>query len=153
MFNSVRPHRRQPTRLPHPWDSPGKNTGVDCHFLLQHMKVKSLSHVRLLVTPWTAAYQAPPSMGFSGQEQQEQQCLTSIRNANSTESEGFPGGSVLKNLPDNAGDVGFIPGSGRFPGERNGNTLQYSCLRNPMDREAWQATVHGVTKSQTQLSD
>ena len=61
------PHRRQPTRLPHPWDSPGKNTGVSCHFLLQCMKVKvkSLSHVQLLATPWTAAYQAPPSMGFS----------------------------------------------------------------------------------------
>ena len=114
MSDSVRPHRRQPTRLPHPWDSPGKNTGaghhfllqcmkvksesevaqscptlcdprdcsspgssvhgifpskstgMGCHFLLQCMKVKvkSLSRVQLLVTPWTAAYQAPPSMGF-----------------------------------------------------------------------------------------
>ena len=45
MSNSVRPHRRQPTRLPHPWDSPGKNTGVGCHFLLQCMKVKSVSEV------------------------------------------------------------------------------------------------------------
>ena len=114
------PHRRQPTRLHRPWDSPGKNTGVGCHFLLQCMKVKSesevaqlcptpsdpmncsppgspipgifqarvpewvaisfsnawkwkgkvklLSCVRLLATPWTAAYQAPPSMGFSMQE-------------------------------------------------------------------------------------
>ena len=67
---TVRPHRRQPTRLPRPWDSPGKNTGVGCHFLLQciKVKVKSLSHVRLLSTPWTAAHQAPPSMGFSRQE-------------------------------------------------------------------------------------
>ena len=60
------------TRLPHPWDSPGKNTGVGCHFLLQCMKVKSqsraLSHVRLVATPWIAAYQAPPSTGFSRQE-------------------------------------------------------------------------------------
>ena len=72
MSDSVRPHRQQPTRLPHPWDSPGKNTGVGCHFLLQcmkvKMKVKLLSRVRLLVTPWTAAHQAPPSMGFSRQE-------------------------------------------------------------------------------------
>ena len=72
MSDSVRPHRRQPTRLPHPWDSPGKNTGVGCHFLLQCMKgkvkVKSLSPVRLLATPWTAAYQAPPPNGFSRQE-------------------------------------------------------------------------------------
>ena len=74
MSDSVRPHRWQPTRLPHPWDSPGKNTGVGCHFLLQcrkvkvEVKVKSLSCVQLLPTPWTAAYQAPPSMGFSRQE-------------------------------------------------------------------------------------
>ena len=65
---TLRPHRRQPTRLPHPWDSPGKNTGVGYHFLLQCVKVKSLSRVRLFETPWTAAYQAPLSMGFSRQE-------------------------------------------------------------------------------------
>ena len=86
----VRLHRRQPIRLPRPWDSPGKNTGVGCHFLLQcvkvkwslqcmkvkvkwslqcvKVKVKSLSHVQLLATPWTAAHQAPPPMGFSRQE-------------------------------------------------------------------------------------
>ena len=72
MSDSVRPHRRQPTGLCCPWDYPGKNTGVGCHFLLQCMKVKSESEVaqlcRLLATPWTAAYQAPPSMGFSRQE-------------------------------------------------------------------------------------
>ena len=117
MTNSVRPHRRQPTRLLRPWDSPGKNTGVGCHFLLQCRKVKIesevtqscttlrdpmdcslpgfsicgifqarelewvtiafshqclssvqlLSHVQLFVTPWTAAYQASPSIGFSRQ--------------------------------------------------------------------------------------
>ena len=69
---TLRPHRRQPTRLRHPWDSPGKNTGVGCHFLLQCMKVKvkvkSLSRVQLLATPQTAPYQAPASMGFSRQE-------------------------------------------------------------------------------------
>ena len=51
------------------------------------------------------------------------------------------------------GDVGLIPGWGRSPGERNANPLQYPCLENPMDRGAWQATVHRVTKSQTPLSD
>ena len=56
---------------------------------------------------------------------------------------GFPGGSVVKNLLANAGDMGLIPGSGRPPGEGNGNPLLYSCLENPMD---WPATVHGVTK-------
>ena len=60
---------------------------------------------------------------------------------------------IGKEPPVNAGDVGWIPGSGRFPGERNGNPLQYSCLENPMDRGAWWATVHGVTKSWTQLSN
>ena len=65
----------------------------------------------------------------------------------------FPGGSVVKNLPANAGltgGVGSSPWLGRSPGGGNGNPLQYSCLGNPMDRGAWQATVHGVTKSQTQ---
>ena len=72
MSDSVRSQRWQPTRLPRPWDSPGKNTGVGCHFLLQCMKVKSESEaaqsVQLFATPWTAAYQAPLSMGFSRQE-------------------------------------------------------------------------------------
>ena len=68
MPDSVRPHRRQPTRLLCPWDSAGKNTGVGCHFLLQCVKVKLLSHAQLFVTPWTAAYQPPPFMGFSRQE-------------------------------------------------------------------------------------
>ena len=70
MSSSVRSHRQQPTRLPRPWDSPGRNTGVGCHFLYQCMKVKvkSLSRVRLFATPQTAAYQAPPSLGFSRQE-------------------------------------------------------------------------------------
>ena len=66
---------------------------------------------------------------------------------------GFPGGSAVENLPANSGDAGSIPGSGRSPGERNGKLLQYSCLGNPMDRGAWQATVHGVTNSQTRLND
>ena len=58
---------------------------------------------------------------------------------------GFPGGSVLKNPPANAGDVGLIPGSERSPGAGNGNPLQYYCLGNSMDRGAWWATIHGVT--------
>ena len=70
--NSVQPHRRQPTRIRRPWDSPGKNAGVGCHFLLQGMKVKSESEVAqshpTLSDPWTAAHQAPPSLGFSRQE-------------------------------------------------------------------------------------
>ena len=59
---------------------------------------------------------------------------------------GFLGGSVVKNLPVNAGDVGSIPGLGRSPGEGNGGPLQYSCLGNPMDRGVWWATIHGISK-------
>ena len=96
------------------------------------MKVKSLSRVCLFATPWTVAYQAPPSLGFSRQE-----CWS---------------GCDAKASARNAGDPGSIPGSGRSPGEGNGNPLQHSCLENPMDRGACQATVHGVARSQTQLS-
>ena len=64
-------------------------------------------------------------------------------------SSGFPHSSVGKSSAGNAGDPGSTPGSGRSPGEGNGNPLQYSCLKNSMDGGAWQATVHGVAKSQT----
>ena len=66
---------------------------------------------------------------------------------------GFPGGLDDKESAWNSGDLGLIPGWGRSPREGNGNPLWYSCLENPMDRGAWQATDHGVTKSQTQLND
>ena len=79
----MQPHRQQPTRLPGPWDSPGKNTGVGCYFALQCMKVKSESEVAqsvlLLATPWPAAYQAPPSIGFSRQEYWSGVPLSSIQ--------------------------------------------------------------------------
>ena len=65
---------------------------------------------------------------------------------------GFPSGSDSKASACNAEDPGMIPGWGRSPGEGNGNPLQYSCLENPMDREDWQATIHGVAKSWIQLS-
>ena len=70
--------------------------------------------------------------------------------------EDFSGGSVVKNPPANAGDtvdMGSVPGSGRSPGEGNGNLLQYPCLENPMDRRAWLAAVCGVAKSQTRLTE
>ena len=62
---------------------------------------------------------------------------------------GFPGGSMVKNPPANAGDMGSIPGSGISPRGGNGNPHQYSSLGNPIDRGAWWATVHGVAKNQT----
>ena len=65
----------------------------------------------------------------------------------------FPGGSDSKKSACNAGELGSIPGSGRSPVERNGYPLQYSCLESPMNRGAWQAIVHWVTKRWTKLSD
>ena len=66
---------------------------------------------------------------------------------------GFPGSSDGKETACNAGDPGLIPGLVRHPGEGNSNPLQYSCLENAMDRGAWRATIHGVTKTQTQLNN
>ena len=63
-----------------------------------------------------------------------------------TKDIGFPDGSVVKNMPANAGDMDLIPESGRYPGEENGNPLHYSCLGNPMERGAWKARVHGITE-------
>ena len=67
--------------------------------------------------------------------------------------EGLPYSLVGKESACNAGDLGSIPELGRSPGGGNGNPLQYSCLENPMDRRAWQAVIHGVVKSWTQLSE
>ena len=117
MSNFVRPHRRQPTRLPCPWDSPSKNAGVGCRFLLQCMKVKSESEVA-------------------------QSCPTLSDPMNCS----MPGSPVLHYPPE------FAETHVHF-GEDNGTPLQYSCLENPMDGGAWWATVHGVAKSQTRLSD
>ena len=65
----------------------------------------------------------------------------------------FPGGSLGKESACIVGDLGSVPGSGRSPEEGNGSSIEYSCLENSMNRGAWWATAHGVTESQTQLSD
>ena len=138
------------------------------------VKVKSLSRVRLLVTPWTAAYQAPPSMGFSRQESWSGLPMPSSRESSWPRDRThvsfcflcwrvggfftlvppgkprnwlwfpFPGGLDGKVSAYNAGDPGSIPGLGRSSGEGSSNPLQYSCLENG---------VHGVAKSQTWLSN
>ena len=69
------------------------------------------------------------------------------------EAKGFPGGSVVKNLPAKAGDAASTPGSGKSPGEGNGNPRRYSCLENPMGRGAWRATVHGFPRVGHDLTD
>ena len=157
------PYGLWPARLLCPWNSPGKNTGVGCHALLQGIFLIQGSNPRLLcrlhryvgslpLSPpaklcrsllvidsyfiYRSVYMSIPVFQF----------ITPTHPL-----VGFPGGSVVKNPMANARDVGSIPGSGRSPGEGNGKTLQYSCLENPMDRGAWRATVHGVEKCQTRL--
>ena len=108
------------------------------------VKVKSLSCVRLFVTPWTIIHKAPPSMGFSRQE-----CWSGVPLCVKWASLVV---LAVKNPPANAGDlrdVVLIPGLGISPGGGQGNSLQYPCLENPMDRGASWATVDGVTKSGT----
>ena len=151
MSNSVRPQRRQPTRLYHPWDSPGKNTGVGCHFLLQCMNVKSESETAqscpTLSDPTDCS---PPGSSIHGifQARVLEWGATAFSNKVTSfpQAQGFPGGSVGKELCLHAGDLGSIPGLGRSPGEGHGKPLQYSCLENPTDRGVWRATVHGVAR-------
>ena len=244
MSDSVRPHRRQPPRLPRPWDSPGKNTGVGCHFLLQCMKVKSESEVTqscptlrdrmdcslpgssihgifqarvlewvgiafsffflgshqtvlwpnnqqlsslntLIPLDWFRRPESPFANGWTtflrpffpllfieivsagyflfrsskkAQRNPQETLSLSHRKLSFILSSlltiwGFPGGSDGKESVCSAGDLGSIPGLGRSLEEGNGYPLQYSCLDNPMDRGAWWATVHGVARSWTRLSD
>ena len=159
MSDSVRPHRWQSARLCHPWDSPGKNTGVGCHFLLQCMKVKSESEVvqscltlfdphglqpTRLLHPWDFPGK---STGVGCHRLLLYSVLSGLFALDVAQ--------LLKNLPDHEGearDKNSVSGSGRSPGGGNGNPLRYSCLENFMNRGAWQDTVHGVAKSQTQLS-
>ena len=89
--------------------------------------------------PWTEEPDKLQSMGS--------QCQTRLGDSHThTTWVGFPGGSVVKNQPANIGDKGLIPGLGRSPEGGNGNPLQYSCLGNPIERRAWQTTVHGAAK-------
>ena len=127
----MRPHRQQPTRLPRPWDSPGKNTGVGCHFLLQCMKVKTESEVAqcgLFATPWTVAHQAPLSMGFSRQEY-------------------WSGLPLMRET--------WVQSLDWEDSLEEGMATHSSILawRIPMDRGAWRAAVHRVPKSRIRLSN
>ena len=166
--DSSRPHGLQPTRLLHPWDFPGKSTGVGCHWeikclaldffcccyffwcgpfkksllnLLQHCFLSPEAGIKL---PALALEGEVLTLNCQGSP------LLKILNRPSIN---FPHGAVAKNSPANAGDVGLIPGLGRSPGEGNSNPLQYPCLKISMDRGAWWATVHGVIKSWTRLSN
>ena len=169
MSDSVRPHRRLPTRLPRPWDSPGKNTGVGCHFLLQCMKVKSESEVAqscpTLSDPMDCSLPGSSVHGIFQARILEWGAIAfsdlvhPIHTLVQIPHLNLPMGQsqvalVVKTLPANAGDkreVGSIPEWGRSLGGRHGNPLQYCCLENPKDRGAWQAIVHRVAKTWTPL--
>ena len=132
---------------------------MGCHFLLQCVKVKSESEVaQSCLTPSDPMDCSPPGSSVHGIFQarvlewgatafSDSLLYWSLKElARFMYHKGFPGDSVVKNLPVNAGQLGLIPGSGRPPGGGNGHPLQSSCLQNPMDRGAWWATVQGGHK-------
>ena len=151
MSDSVRPHRRQPTRLPHPWDSPGKNTGVGCHFLLhyiylyllktmcshQHMKILAF-FFPIIVIPFllsnTLYLDSFIALAWKIPWTEEPGRLQSM--------------GSLRVRHDWATSLSLFLSS---TGEGNSNPLQCSCLENPRDGGAWWAAVYGVTQSQTWL--
>ena len=96
--------------------------------------------------PWEAVYSSFPERLLEKSDLFKVYKLMGTRELSGSTYKPFPGGSDGKESACNAGDLGLIPGWGRSPGEGNGYPLQYSCLENPIDRGAWQATVHGVTK-------
>ena len=112
-----------------------------------------ISELDLLISPATLRIQPEPKEGSTGRKSQAYRRRSSYLSKYPSNQSGFSGSSVIKNPPANAGDVGSIPGLGRSPGKGNGYWLQYSCLENPMDRASQWAAVHGVTKSQTLVSD
>ena len=146
MSDSVQPHRRQPTRLPRPWDSPGKNTGVGAISVSNawkwKVKVKPLSRVRLLGTPWTAAYQAPPSMGFSRQEYWSGVSLLSPRKL-LVKNKGKWGKGKLK------GSFWEAEGKLGISGKRLANTVTRGYQENkenkkiPKGQDAWLMSSRG----------
>ena len=154
MSDSLRPHGLQPTRLLCPWDFPGKSTGVGCHCLLRNLSttdIQILSKIavakkKLCSMNWAITLCNLGNLSFW-------LFLQILDDPLYYPTKGFIGGSVVKSLPAKTGDTDLIPGLGRFSGERKGNPLQYSCLKNPKDRGTWWAIVHGIAKNQTGLSN
>ena len=156
MSDSVQPHRRQPTRLLCPWDSPGKNTGVSSHSLLQGIlptkgSNPGLPHCRWI--PYLLSHQGSPRIlewvdyPFSRRSSQPRNqtgvsCLTG----------GFFTNWAIREAPEDIRNMDLIPQLGRSPRVGNSNPLQYSSLEKSMDRGAWRTTVHGVAKGQTWLT-
>ena len=155
MFDSVRPHRQQPTSLPRPWDSPGKNTGVGCHFLLQCMKVKSETEVTQSCLTLSDSMDCSPP-GFSVRGSLQARILEWVAisfSRGSSRSRDQTQVSLIAHTVKNPPTMQETPvrflGQEDSPGGGNGNPLQYSCLETPIDRGAWWGMVLGVTKSPT----
>ena len=138
------------------YNFPVQNTRVSCHSLLQGIFPTKGSNPGLLHCRQSLVYYSPLNFLFLSIKEFSLPLLEGTCVAHHDCWRGSVRrllySSDGKESPCNA-DLGSIPGSRRFPGEGNGNPLQYSCLENLMDREAWWATFHGVTKSRTQLSD
>ena len=158
------PHRWQPTKLPRPWDSPGKNTGVGCHFLLQCMKVKSESEVAqacpTLLDPMDCSLPGSLVHGILQARVLEWGAIafsaSSTISLISCEAGALNGSNWVRNNTE-LSTVSETTEHLHFhfslscTGEGNGNPLQCSCLENPRDGGAWRAAVYGVAQSQTRL--
>ena len=171
MSDSVGPHRWPPTRFPRPWDSPGKNTGVGCHFLLQCMKVKSESEVAqscpTLIDPMDCTLPGSSIHGILQAKVLEWGAIAFSIYHPYSDFNGTPlQYSCLENPIDRGACWAAVHGgrwesdtTERLPfhfspsciGEGNGNPLQCSCLENPRDGGAWWASVYGVAQSRTRL--
>ena len=143
MSDSLRPHGLQPTRLLSLWDFPGKSTGVGCHFILQRIFPTQgwnlgLQHCRQ--TLYCLSYQGNINQKIWNSEKLRHLLKVSYWLASDVSTS------------YNTGDPGLMPWLGRSPGEGNSSRLQYSCLENPMDRGAWQATVLGVARVRQDLT-
>ena len=155
----MRPHRRQPARLPRPWDSPGKNTGVGCHFLLQCMKVKIESEVAqscpTLSDPMDCSPPGSSTHGIFQARVLEWGAIASPKRKAthsifwSGEFHGLyrPWGHKESDMTERL----HFHFSLSCTGEGNGNPLQRSCLENPRDGGVWWAAVCGITQSRTRL--
>ena len=146
----MQPHRGQPTRLPHPWDSPGKNTGMGCHFLLQCMKVRSESEVAkacpTLSNPMDSSLSGASILGIS-----QARVLEWVAIAFSPHPYMTTGKTIAltrRNFVGKIMSLLFIMLSRR---EGNGNPLQCSYLENPRDGGAWWASIYGVAQSRIRL--
>ena len=148
MSDSVQPQRRQPTRLPHPWDSPGKNTGVGCHFLLQCMKVESEREVaQSCPTPSDLMDCSPPGSSVPGILQARALEWGAIAFSGRSLVGCSPWGCSESDMTERLHFQFSLP----CIGEGNGNPLQCPCLENPRDRGAWWAAVCGVAQNWTRL--